>query len=392
MTQSETTSPTIPVGAEVLQEAEILSTDILWDIEMSLVPLSVVVLKALRLARILNDFDMMQVFEWESAGYPKGPSGVKPEIWTIGEGAGRTFFKEEGSSEIAESYMYLESIESMEHRIAIGRASLQAAHDPDVAISSRNQFQTVSPVRNATERKGIRRNMQQAIERLASRRTLVYNYAARKHYEIKFSGLADDVFGRIRSSVDASIGSAVPDAVKKFTAVHDNLRTDNPENWSNAVHSCRRVLQDLADVVFPAQDETRTRTVNGKEREIGLKAEQYINRLMAFIEDSSQSSRFREIVGSHLDYIGNRLDALFRSAQKGSHSSVTKEEADRCVVYTYLIVGDILSLRAPQALPEQFKMRHLDDTESLEEVRDQIGESTPEGLGKLAAVYPENAT
>ena len=44
-------------------------------------------------------------------------------------------------------------------------------------------------------------------------------------------------------------------------------------------------------------------------------------------------------------YMGDRLDAIFRAAQKGSHSTVTKEEADRCVVYTYLLVGDILSLR-----------------------------------------------
>lgn len=34
-----------------------------------------------------------------------------------------------------------------------------------------------------------------------------------------------------------------------------------------------------------------------------------------------------------------------KSAQKGSHETIfSKEEADRYVIYTYLIVGDILSL------------------------------------------------
>ncbi len=122
---------------------------------------------------------------------------------------------------------------------------------------------------------------------LASRRTFIYGYAARKHYELKFAGLADDVFGRIRSSVDSSIGIAVPDAVKKLTAIYDNLKSDNPEDWANAAHSCRRVLQDLADAIFPAQVETRTKDVNGKEIKIKLGAEHYINRLVAYVEDSS---------------------------------------------------------------------------------------------------------
>ena len=84
---------------------------------------------------------------------------------------------------------------------------------------------------------------------------------------------------------------------------------------------------------------------------IKLGADQYINRLVAHIEDSSESDRFNEIVGSHLGYMGDRLDALFGAAQKDSHATVTKEEADRCVVYTYLLVGDILSLSTPQPIP-----------------------------------------
>jgi hypothetical protein len=42
------------------------------------------------------------------------------------------------------------------------------------------------------------------------------------------------------------------------------------------------------------------------------------------------------------------LDAVFRAAQKGSHASVTQDEAHRYVVYTYMIVGDILSLHSAE--------------------------------------------
>jgi len=68
-----------------------------------------------------------------------------------------------------------------------------------------------------------------------------------------------------------------------------------------------------------------------------------INRIIAFIEDHSSSQRFNDIVGSHLQFVGDRLDAIFKATQKGSHATIiNKEEADRYVVYTYLVTPEIL--------------------------------------------------
>jgi hypothetical protein len=163
---------------------------------------------------------------------------------------------------------------------------------------------------------------------------------------LKFSGIADDVFTRIRLRVDSAIGTIVPEAVKRLTAIYENLRSENPEDWSNAVHRCRRLLQDLGDAVFPARDSPRSRVSGtGEKITIKLGKENYINRLLAFVEDRSTSVRFKDIAGSQLGFLGDRLDAIFKAAKKGSHSDIVeKEEADRYVVYTYLLVGDILSL------------------------------------------------
>ena len=85
--------------------------------------------------------------------------------------------------------------------------------------------------------------------------------------------------------------------------------------------------------------------VAGKEKNVKLGKENYINRLLAFAQDHSTSERFNAIVGSNMAYLVDRLEAVFRAAQKGSHDViVSREEADRYVVYTYLIVGDILTL------------------------------------------------
>ena len=348
----------IPATPAALAEAVTLSGDILKDIELSRLPLSTVVLKTLRLARLLNDFEYQKIFEWESGGYPSGPAGVSYTTGLAGKQAGRAFSKRSSPQEDTKEHMYMSSIEEIEHTINMGKTSLESAHAGHV-----------------NERSIIRRDMKLASGRLASRRTLIYSYAARNHYELRLAGVADDLFGRIRSSVDASLGLLVPDSIRKLTAVYDNLKSDNPEDWANATHSCRRVLQDLADAVFPAKGEPRLKDVDGRKKEIELGPDQYINRLMCYIEDSSDSTRFIEIVGSHLRYIGDRIDSIFRAAQKGSHSTVTREEADRCVVYTYLLVGDILSLGPHQTLTTQLGAVH---------------ETTPESGGDIEIVPDEN--
>ncbi len=72
------------------------------------------------------------------------------------------------------------------------------------------------------------------------------------------------------------------------------------------------------------------------------------------------SKRFEEIVGSQMKYLGERLDAIFKAAQKGSHDIITSgQEADRYVIYTYLIVGDLLSLVELQK-HYQFQIKILD--------------------------------
>ncbi len=338
---------TIPPTRQALAEALNLSSDILKNLELSETPLTNVALKTSRLARLLNEFDFQKMMEYEAGGYPSTPTGVPQDAWNLAIAAGRKFEQVDPASKVTKTYVYVESISELEEQLRIAETSLTSARDPDVAISSANPTQYVwTPQGNIIERNTVRQSINNASKRLASRRTTIYQYALRKHYELKFSGIADDIFARIRERVDATIGSTVPDAVQKMSAVYDNLRSENPENWSNAVHSCRRILQDLADAVFPAKDEIRTKVVSGKQIQIKLGSENYINRIVAYAEDVSSSERFNGIVGSHLEFLGDRLDAVFQATQKGSHKTiVSREEAERYVVYTYLLVGDILSLR-----------------------------------------------
>ena len=105
----------------------------------------------------------------------------------------------------------------------------------------------------------------------------------------------------------------------------------------------------MADLLFPPTDEERTITVGEVTKPVKLGKEQYINRILAFVSDASTSGRFQHIVGSHISFLVDRLESVFKASQKGSHETiVTREEADRYVVYSYLLIGDILSLSGQQ--------------------------------------------
>ncbi len=335
----------IPPSKKALEEALGLSEEILKNIELSEIPLTNIALKICRLARLLNETQVQKIMEYEASGYPSSPTGLSQDIYQLAVEAGREFQLKDGKTGELKNYVYIESIEELEHQTKIAEKALDAAKDRDVSVSSANPYQTVfTPVGNWYERQQIRDNASRAAKRLSSRRALIHRYVLKKHYELKFSGIADDIFSRIRGRVDSAIGAFVPDAINKLSATYDNLLSNNPEDWSNAVHSCRRILQDLADSIFPPTED-RTIQTGGKEKIIKLGKDNYINRIMAYVTDHNKSDNFAELVGSHLSFLGDRLDSVFHAAQKGSHDLiVSREEADRYVVYTYLIVGDILSL------------------------------------------------
>lgn len=301
-----------------LADAMELCQSILDDIELSRVPLTQIALRTSRLARIVGRVEEQGIFQYESSGYPENSFQLLKRV-------GRTYHQKDtkkpdgGTSE----YGYRDSIDQLE-------VNLQAYQN------------NVNNAAHPFERNNFLAAINKFSGRISSRRSYIHAFVAEVYYELKFSSVAYDVFDRTRESVDKAVGAVVPEAVKKFTAIYENLGSSNTEDWSNAVHSCRRILQDTADAIYPARDD-KIINPGPKQKTVKLGPDNYINRLVAYVEENSESARFNEIVGSHMKYLGERLDAIFAAAQKGSHDVIaSQDEADRYVIYTYLVVGDIL--------------------------------------------------
>lgn len=332
----------IQPNASVVKEALELSEEILKNIELDEIPLSNIALKTTRLARLLNEFDYQKIMEYEAGGYPLTPSGVQEDVFKLGRLAKRNYQKKDKYGKLRD-FIHIKSIEQLELEIESAKIGLEAATDRNVSVSSSNPDQYVfTPPGNTIERNQLRQDISSLSDLISRRRSFIYSFVLNKNHELKYSGISSDAFSRIRESVNNLIVEHVPSATQKFSAIYENLLSENPEDWSNAVHSCRRILIDLADIVFSPQKTDR----HDKEgNPIKLGKDNYVNRLICFAEDNTESKRFTEIVGSHIKYLGERLDSICSAAQKGSHSTVDKLEADRYVVYTYMIVGDILSLK-----------------------------------------------
>lgn len=341
----------IPPSGEALSEASNLVTETLADIELDRIPLAIIALKASRLARLLNRFDAEKIFRLEAGGYTTTPTGVPPDAWRLAQLAGRTYQEKDPKDKQINTYAYIESIPELEAQIEAAKLGIRAAQNGGASTStfppqtaSPFLYSALAPSGNFLERRNLREHIAMATRRLAQRRAFIHRFLTRVYIELRFSQIAQDIFAGIRAAVDSNIGRFIPDSIQKFAAVYDGLNSSNPEDWSNAAHSCRRILQDLADSLFPPQKDSRYVEKSGKELEIKLGADNFINRLICFIEDKAKSGRYTELVGSHLKYIGDRLDAIFAATQKGSHAQVSKKEANRYAVYTYMIVGDILAL------------------------------------------------
>lgn len=84
----------------------------------------------------------------------------------------------------------------------------------------------------------------------------------------------------------------------------------------------------------------------GDGRTVKVGKDNYINRLVIFCESRTKSGISVKVMSSELRYIGERLDAVFSGVQKGSHAQIDLSEAQRFVIHTYLLIGDILDLYA----------------------------------------------
>ena len=159
--------------------------------------------------------------------------------------------------------------------------------------------------------------------------------------QLRFENDTESIFQKTKEAVDTKLSQMCPTVMEKFVAAYDRLKSNNPEEWSQALSSCRNVLKDFADAVFPAQKE-KYQTRDGTE--LSVTDNFYKNRLLAFIDQKLKNGNRKRFLKTRAADLENRIHALNDSLSQGTHGDMNFVDVNVCVLDTYLLLGSLLAL------------------------------------------------
>lgn len=295
-----------------------LSKELLDDIELSRTNVENLILKASRLARLVGSEEIRQWLKFEMGGYN---SSDEISLKYMGL-TGRWVDKEKNTG-------YWGPLAEQEATIDAQKAKLAGMRTPDssgewAGMAIANVTRSMSEVANIISRlSGIKSRV------LAHLHTFVTEI----YYEKEFDNLSESIFEKYKKDVDILIGTSCGNVLEQIPSVMSRLAEGNQESISQALTTCRRILESFADSIFPPIEDT----IEIGSNQLSLNASKYQNRINAYIhqriESSTRKTRFRQ-----------NLSNLFDRVSTGVHKDVTAEEARALFLNTYLIIGEILHL------------------------------------------------
>lgn len=297
-----------------------LAGQLLENIELSNLRPEQLLLKASRLARLVENDEVSSWLRFELVGYPRDhPVAVSYLTRT-----GRWINREEGEA-------YRDSWVGIDALIASKEQELER-------LPPRLPSLAVGPSSEESEFSSFERfHLTSELGRLRRIRSLIlfclHHFAASTYYELAFSGLAESIFESHRKEIDALLARTAGDALEKIPAIVQRLSEGDKEAISQAMATGRRVLATFADSIQPPQQSPLS--LDGKPAE--ATGEKYLNRLHYFIVNNcSSDARKARLRNAIVD-----LNARFAA---GVHADVSPDEARALFVLLYVNLGEILSL------------------------------------------------
>jgi hypothetical protein len=217
-----------------------LAHEIIDDAELSRCPVSALVLKASRLARLIGDEEVISWLGWERSGYDNTPLArqymARTSRWI----------------NVDKDEAYWGTITEQEALIETNRMNIEALR----GFQPHGEYATIQQANHHTKLDNLRVNIAWGTAIVARVRGLVQDFATRVYYEALFGSAAEGIFEQYRLHVDASLSATAGDVFKKFPHVFERLGVGDAEAVSHALTSCRRIIDGLADALYPARDGT----------------------------------------------------------------------------------------------------------------------------------------
>ncbi|MGV2916343.1 hypothetical protein [Streptomyces alfalfae] len=196
----------------------------------------------------------------------------------------------------------------------------------------------VSP--SSIENAAMLRNVQE----LTRHRT--FTYLCEWERRFGYSSINDSIFGDYKAVVDRLLSVHAPDLVERFNTLYRRLNEaadqdhTRPagEELSQALTTCRRILEAVVSQVLPAQAEPSA---------AGYKLDQasYRSRLFEFIKIANESKNVSAATIAMAEGLHARFAAFDKLTSKGVHADVALRAANMCALNVYVLCGEVLLLK-----------------------------------------------
>jgi hypothetical protein len=323
------------------------------DLHRPDLPLSAVIAKAARVARLQgDDYNLFWLeMELRPIGDTSSSHLIEEELKKVW---GESHFERMRTSLYAQYFKRREiekkdgeaeekicamSVGQIEAQISMLK-ELSESYKPDPGLHPVDLYHEAKGLRDLRMQTRIMaRDLEWVLEKI---RAHVGTYLSESESQLLVGRAASDIFEENRRYVDRRLGVVSDKALTQLVAAYERRADSDPESGSHAVTSCRRVLKSLADALYPATNE-EIEGVDGQFRK--MTEDRFIARLMQFAGERVSGTGSRSLLRARLSDLAARLDALNEVSSKGVHDDVTSFEVNQCVIQTYLLAGDLLRLQ-----------------------------------------------
>lgn len=300
---------------EALQVAE----ELLADIELERLKASEIVLKANRLARLIGHDDLLAFLALERNGY-------------VGDGSDSRWIKRAGRSTDEDAgKFYAIPLAKVEANLEASKAAMQTLSGGG---NYSGEYASVAGREHDQKINGQARVMAVWAGVHGQVVATVYDIVVEIYHELLFSELQSSLFAATQSNVDGALAAASGSALEKIERVSDRLRDGDPESVSQALTTCRRLIDSCADHLSPSSKDPYDL---GDGVILNVGQQNVLNRIQAYCHAQGISK-------SRRDRLRHTVADLYGRCSAGAHAEVTVQEARFVFLQTYVVLGEILTL------------------------------------------------
>jgi hypothetical protein len=307
-----------------------LARDLLDDIELGRLNPAQMLLKASRLARLVDDEETREWLEFELKGYQDLPA-AKAQMWRFGRWTDQ-----------AKNLGYWTPFAALGAWADAHQAEILQLRVPDVSVSFgaalresaafKISADAAAPVNTVVATLAQRAGSIGKLREIQSRvLAAVHDFASRTYYRLAFETAAKSVFEEHQAEIDKLLRAHAPDALEKIPAIVARLAEDDEEAISQAMNSCRRMIKAFADALQPASEDAADK--DGLKYQLG--SDKVLNRIEYFMVQRAGK-------GGRCERLKKNLRAIHDRASAGTHADVTADEAKALFLQTYLTLGEII--------------------------------------------------